>query len=176
MKNSGYTQWSIAVLIMAVALPVATVAAAPLAFIEIGKWYRVYFGGLGEEVVQIRKSAESGWYVVTSSLGETYYSNLDTAQRITPAGADFGGPSSNQGLDRHSADDIASRNACINNLRQMSGAKDQYALENDGSAPKTISQLVPDLISRTPTCPLGGRYELRPLGEDPVCSIDGHTI
>jgi prepilin-type N-terminal cleavage/methylation domain-containing protein len=54
------------------------------------------------------------------------------------------------------ARETAQANACINNLRQIDGAVDQYALEaglstGDGAA---MANLVPYLKSE-PTCPVG---------------------
>jgi type IV pilus assembly protein PilE len=70
------------------------------------------------------------------------------------------------------------RNVCLDHLRQMSGAKDQYALSHSGSEPGSIAELVPELFTRVPTCPAGGSYTLGALGTDPSCSqgAQGHTI
>jgi prepilin-type N-terminal cleavage/methylation domain-containing protein len=66
-------------------------------------------------------------------------------------------------------------NACINNLRQIDGAKDQYALENDNGAP-AMADLVPEFIKKTPDCPGGGTYTISGLGADPVCTVAGHVL
>jgi prepilin-type N-terminal cleavage/methylation domain-containing protein len=70
------------------------------------------------------------------------------------------------------------RNICISHMTQISGAKDQYALSHDGTAPTTIGDLVPDIIRRTPTCPAGGTYTIGALTVDPTCTqtAAGHTI
>ena len=68
------------------------------------------------------------------------------------------------------------QNACINNLRQVSGAKDQYALDKNGTAPTALSDLVPTYITKTPTCPASGTYTISALGTDPSCTVSGHTI
>jgi prepilin-type N-terminal cleavage/methylation domain-containing protein len=70
------------------------------------------------------------------------------------------------------------KNACIDHLRQISGAKDQYALSHNGAAPGDLNQLVPDIIRRVPTCPAGGNYTIGALGEAPICSESalGHTL
>lgn len=67
--------------------------------------------------------------------------------------------------------------ACKNNLRQVDGASDQYALDH-GKPPASVGDLVPTYIGRTPTCPKGGIYTLGKAGADPECSLalDGHTI
>ena len=66
-------------------------------------------------------------------------------------------------------------NACINNLRQISGAKDQYALDHNNAAP-AIADLVTTYISKDPTCPAGGNYTVGALGTDPSCNVTGHTL
>ncbi len=67
-------------------------------------------------------------------------------------------------------------NACINNLRQISGAKDQYALEHDRKPPTTITDLVPIYIHRDPRCPAGGQYTIGSMEQDPECNLQNHTI
>src|SRR5216117_1725405 len=55
-------------------------------------------------------------------------------------------------------------NACINNLRQMDGAMQTYALENklDSTASYTLSALKPyvklDSAGNIPSCPANGTY------------------
>ena len=70
------------------------------------------------------------------------------------------------------------KNTCISHMRQISGAKDQYALVHNGAAPGSISELVPDIIRKEPNCPSSGTYTIGALAEDPTCSQSalGHTI
>jgi prepilin-type N-terminal cleavage/methylation domain-containing protein len=70
------------------------------------------------------------------------------------------------------------QNSCINNLRQISGAKDQYALDKNGTAPTALSDLVGyDMyIAKLPSCPASGTYAIGALGADPTCTVNGHTI
>ena len=71
------------------------------------------------------------------------------------------------------------KNACINNLRQISGAKDLYSLDRLGRIPTTVSHLVPDYVSKLPRCAAKGTYNLRALGQDPTCSLGStrqHTM
>jgi prepilin-type N-terminal cleavage/methylation domain-containing protein len=77
-----------------------------------------------------------------------------------------------------SAREKSQRNVCIDHLRQISGAKDQYALFNGGLAPADINALVPQILRHSPACPAGGAYTIGALGEDPICgqSALGHTI
>jgi hypothetical protein len=68
---------------------------------------------------------------------------------------------------------------CINNLRQLDGAKEQWALENRqpaGTLPEP-ADLEPYL--RDPdvwVCPAGGLYFLDGVGIPPTCSIPQHSL
>jgi hypothetical protein len=71
------------------------------------------------------------------------------------------------------------RNACINNLRQIYIAKQQWALENnktDDSIP-TAQDLLPYFKDGIfPVCPSGGTYTIGAVGVPPTCSIPGHVL
>ena len=69
------------------------------------------------------------------------------------------------------------QNACINNLRQLDAAKEQWALEQgkkSGDVP-TKEDLLP-YLRKWPVCPQGGIYTIGPVGEPPTCSIPGHKL
>ena len=75
--------------------------------------------------------------------------------------------------DRH-------RMICILNLKQIDGAKEQWAIDN-----KTGEKAIPtksdlygtDLyILGEPSCPANGVYSINAVNELPVCSIDGHSL
>jgi len=70
-------------------------------------------------------------------------------------------------------------NACINNLRMIDGAKQEWALENHKTATDTPTpeDLLPYVMNhRFPKCPAGGHYTIGSLGEKPTCSISGHQL
>ncbi len=75
--------------------------------------------------------------------------------------------------------EAAQRNACINNLRQIDAAKQQWALENnktDEAVPTTLD-LLPYLKGNVfPVCPSGGTYTINAIGSLPTCSIPGHAL
>ena len=73
----------------------------------------------------------------------------------------------------------AMQNACINNLRQIDAAKQQWALENNrtASAVPTAQDLAPYLPDGLfPVCPAGGVYTINAVGLPPTCSVPGHTL
>ena len=73
-------------------------------------------------------------------------------------------------------------NACINNLRLIDAAKQQWALENkkQSADTPTMKDLQPYLCrgpkGTLPTCPGGGVYKIGAVGEKPTCSIPGHEL
>jgi chromosome segregation ATPase len=70
-------------------------------------------------------------------------------------------------------------NACINNLRMLDAAKQQWALEKNKTATDvpTAQDLLPYFKDNLfPTCPDGGTYTLNSLGELPTCTVPGHVL
>ena len=71
------------------------------------------------------------------------------------------------------------KNACINNLRQMDGAKAQWALENKKVDSDTVgttdiqSYLKGSVI---PACPANGTFAVTTFSAAPTCTVAGHTL
>jgi Tfp pilus assembly protein PilV len=68
---------------------------------------------------------------------------------------------------------------CVNNLRLIDGAKQQWALEHQKppGALLTAADLTPYVKSNAlPVCPAGGVYTLNPVGLAPICNIPGHAL
>lgn len=79
------------------------------------------------------------------------------------------------------AKDLAQKNACINNLRRIDGAKQQWALENkraDTDIPTWADITVFIKNDTAPTCPAGGFYTIGAVNADATCSksAEGHTL
>ncbi|MGA3284216.1 MAG: hypothetical protein ABSD57_07145 [Verrucomicrobiota bacterium] len=75
--------------------------------------------------------------------------------------------------------EAAQRNACINNLRQIDAAKQQWALENSKTdeAVPVAQDLLPYLKGNVfPVCPSGGTYTINAAGLPPTCSVPGHVL
>jgi len=77
------------------------------------------------------------------------------------------------------ARNTAQTNACVNNLRQIDGAKQQWALEQ-----KKQDTSVPDLTDITPYLkggqmpqePASGTYSILAVNTNPTCTVTGHTL
>jgi hypothetical protein len=70
-------------------------------------------------------------------------------------------------------------NLCVNNLRLIDAAKQQWALQNSknpGDVP-TEADLKPFLKDGVfPVCPAGGTYTIGAVSNSPTCSISGHQL
>ena len=72
----------------------------------------------------------------------------------------------------------APRNQCINNLRQIDGAIQIWALDHgrtNGSL-VIVSSMATNIKFGFPRCPLGGIYKIGKVGESPTCTVPGHTL
>jgi len=69
-------------------------------------------------------------------------------------------------------------NACVNNIRQIDAAKQQWALENRKTveAIPSAQDVAVYLKDGLPKCPAGGNYALNAVGAHPTCSIPGHAL
>jgi len=68
---------------------------------------------------------------------------------------------------------------CINNLRILQAARQQWALQNNKGqdATPTPMDIAPFLPGQSmPECPGGGHYSLNAVGAAPGCSIPGHVL
>ena len=73
-------------------------------------------------------------------------------------------------------------NTCINNLRQIDAAKDEWALERNAKLGDvvTTNDIKPYIklnsYGNISPCPSGGTYFLERIGSMPICSIPGHVL
>jgi prepilin-type N-terminal cleavage/methylation domain-containing protein len=69
------------------------------------------------------------------------------------------------------------KNACINNLRQMEAAKEQWALETKQAQGATAdTALCNAYLKASPTCPAGGTYVYSVIGTNASCTITNHAL
>jgi competence protein ComGC len=74
----------------------------------------------------------------------------------------------------------AQMHACINNLRIIEGAKQQWALENkkvqtDTPTAQELNSYIAGGFGSL-QCPAGGVYTINAAGAEATCSIPGHTL
>lgn len=72
----------------------------------------------------------------------------------------------------------AQRNGCIQNLKQIDGAKERWALETKKSSGTAVVDTEIDSYIKggAPKCPSGGSYTYGAIDTNPTCSIAGHSI
>lgn len=73
----------------------------------------------------------------------------------------------------------AQMNACINHLRIIDSAKQQWALEKQKLMTDTPTQSEVEAYldgDPFPICPAGGSYTINAVNEAPVCSLPNHRL
>ena len=72
------------------------------------------------------------------------------------------------------------KNACIDNLRVIEGAKEQWAMEEKkGATDEPLQADIEVYMKAYPTCPAGGEYKIGNMSTPPECSLaesDGHKV
>src|SRR5664280_388703 len=140
-------------------------------------------GNAPQQLMQSLFNAKAGFcYSVGGNTSEGWFTvaNSSSSPANTLAAVAAVGPAVLAGIaipNFVKARETSQRNACINNLRQLDGAKNQWALENNKKSTDSPSMddLRPFLKGRI-ACPAGGYYTLGTVSEPPTCSIPGHTL
>lgn len=67
-------------------------------------------------------------------------------------------------------------NACINNLRQLTGAKDQWAMENAKNDTDLVvmNEVLVYMKGGLPICPSSGTYGFTTVRMNATCTVAGH--
>ena len=69
------------------------------------------------------------------------------------------------------------KNSCINNLRQIDSAKEQWALANGMvNDAAVVDAEVNEYIKKVPVCPAQGTYTYGNVGADPTCDVADHIL
>jgi prepilin-type N-terminal cleavage/methylation domain-containing protein len=68
--------------------------------------------------------------------------------------------------------------ACIDNLRHIDAAKEQWAMATNAASGSAVlmSQIYPAYLTSQPMCPEGGTYTLDVIGNPPTCTIVNHVL
>jgi prepilin-type N-terminal cleavage/methylation domain-containing protein len=73
-------------------------------------------------------------------------------------------------------------NACINNLRQIDAAIQEWALDTKQASTATVTSanIVPYLgrgsTGQWPVCPAGGTYAVTDVQSKPTCTVTAHVL
>ena len=74
----------------------------------------------------------------------------------------------------------ARKQVCIDTLSQIESAKQLWGLENgkkDGDSAPEDQIVGPNLYLKVkPTCPAGGVYDYKTIGQTAECNIEGHVL
>lgn len=69
------------------------------------------------------------------------------------------------------------KNACIDNLRVIEGAKEQWAMEEKKGADAEPDQADIEVYMKAyPTCPASGEYTIGDMSTAPTCTVEGHEL
>jgi prepilin-type N-terminal cleavage/methylation domain-containing protein len=76
------------------------------------------------------------------------------------------------------ARETSQQNACVNNLRQIDGAKDQWALEKGKkTGDDVVKSEVIEYLRREPLCPVGDKaYDYTKVGQYAKCANTDQTV
>ena len=137
-------------------------------------WLRSFFGS-GQPAVSyiVAANTDEGWLTVAN--GNQHPAKLLAVSAAVPIGL----LSAIAIPNFVKARTTAQKNACISNLRQIDGAKQQWALENKKTDTDTPARedLKPFLKNKQfPVCPAGGTYTINPVSNRPECSQAGHSL
>jgi len=142
-------------------------------------------GQQAAEIVSLRKQNEiltAKINALQKNLEQAQAENLQASQHLSTARVAIAAQQENlQQLQaqQQQAAMVANANTCINNLRLLDQAKQQWALDKgkDAAAVPAAQDLVPYFRDGTlPACPDGGTYTLNAVSVLPTCSIPGHVL
>ncbi|MDP6416982.1 MAG: type II secretion system protein [Gammaproteobacteria bacterium] len=71
----------------------------------------------------------------------------------------------------------AQKNACVNNLRQIDSAKEQWAMASMVSTGAVVEAQVNEYMRHgVPACPGSGTYAYNNVSVSPTCTVTGHEL
>jgi septal ring factor EnvC (AmiA/AmiB activator) len=128
---------------------------------------------LQQQIQKMNQQLESAHNTAQQQQQQLEQMQTESQQATQPGG------SAQETAAESSRSAVTQLNACINNLRQIDAAKQQWALENDKTAlaVPTVQDLLPYFTDGVvPVCPGGGAYSLNAVGILPTCSVPSHVL
>lgn len=136
---------------------------------------------LRDEKKQLTQQAQAAQVQAQAAQSHvlTLSTNLQAVQAAQAAAAAQQALATRYGVPAATPAEAQQINACINQLRMLDGAKQQWALENrktvnDLPAEKDLTPYLKGGV--LPKCPAAGVYALNAVAAVPTCSIRGHAI
>ena len=129
------------------------------------------------EVGQLREQAKRLTREVETAKSQVNAAKAETAQ-VSKNMNELAQSSAAMAANMKAVQAAPNTSACINNLRQIDGAKQQWALEHNkqaNSLPQP-NEVAPYFPNGVPACPAGGVYTLNAVGQSPTCSIPEHKL
>jgi TolA-binding protein len=125
------------------------------------------------EVGTLRDQAKRLSQDITAAQRQTAMAKAETAQATVPAASNAPATAAPAATTPPSTSD-----PCINNLRQIQGAKIKWSQETQKSAESTptFADIAPYLNNTIPACPSNGVYTLNIVRLPPTCSQPGHQM
>jgi TolA-binding protein len=126
---------------------------------------------------QLTKQAQTA-----QAQAQTAQTQVQTARAQAQAAAQAAQAAAQKAVEQNASTAKEKANACINNLRQIDAAKQQWALENSKTADAipTAKDIAPylgkDNNGALPVCPAGGTYTINAVNAVPTCSVPGHAL
>ena len=123
------------------------------------------------QAAQVQAQALAHVQAAQAAQAQALALGTNTAQVLTPEQQAF---AARYGLNPQA---VSQLNGCINNMRQLDGAKQQWALENrktENAVP--TAQDLGAYLKVFPKCPAGGSYLINAVNALPTCSIPGHAL
>ena len=145
-----------------------------LAQIKAGTFQRLLGAGSAAYTFSVAANTEEGWLGVSNG-NQTYSQALIGPALVVPAGLLAAIAIPNFVKARQSAQ----RNAIMNNLRMIDGAKEQWALENKKTqgSPVTEADIAQYLKGGKVNNIRGEKYELNSVGRSPAATLpDGSSV
>ena len=143
-------------------------------------WGKITETGIEFPVSKImRKPSEAKFKKLKSRMPIGLFGDTDARLKALEAIASSrkGSHEDGEQIDPNGSNSQWAENACINNLRRIDAAKEQWAFRSGAKTGAVIvSEANAYIKDGAPRCPAGGTYTYNNLGVNPTCGVSGHVL